>query len=428
VVKPAVAQGLVRPQHLVLLAVMIVLVLGLLGLGIWVGGWNLWAEWHSQAAKKAEDRRDFEEQHAHLLLCLEIWPHSAETHFLAARAARRAGRYDEAEHHLAACKEYGWVEEALRLERSLLLAQRGKLQPVENTLLGWVNQDHPESTLILEALAQGYLLNYQLPEALNCLDLWLKREPDEVRALVWRGKTRERMMWPADAMKDYGRAVELDPTQDEARQRLAGLLLHGHRPGEALAHYRILSQDLPGDAAVQLGLARCLVELSQTEEARRVLDGLLAAFPHDSQALGERGTLALNMGENAEAEKWLRQSAAIDPYDSDVAFSLYKCLEALGKQDEAHEWFARHEKIDADMLRIQEVTAQIRATPRDAALRKEAGELFLRNGLDQEGVRWLESALQQDPNHAPTHQLLADYYERAGQPALAQRHRQHSQK
>src|SRR6516165_5051599 len=115
---------------------MIVLVLGLLGLGIWVGGWNLWAEWHSQAAKKAEDRRDFEEQHAHLLLCLEIWPHSAETHFLAARAARRAGRYDEAEHHLAACKEYGWVEEALRLERSLLLAQRGKLQPVENTLLG----------------------------------------------------------------------------------------------------------------------------------------------------------------------------------------------------------------------------------------------------------------------------------------------------
>jgi predicted Zn-dependent protease len=62
--------------------------------------------------------------------------------------------------------------------------------------------------------------------------------------------------------------------------------------------------------------------------------------------------------------------------------------------------------------------------PHDPALRSEAGAILMRNGLKQDGLRWLFSALQTDPEHAATHALLADYFEKeAKDPQRAQAHR-----
>jgi Tfp pilus assembly protein PilF len=56
-------------------------------------------------------------------------------------------------------------------------------------------------------------------------------------------------------------------------------------------------------------------------------------------------------------------------------------------------------------------------------LRCEGGILFLNNGEEQEGVRWLRQALRLDPANRQAHEALADYYQRIGQPELAARHR-----
>jgi Tfp pilus assembly protein PilF len=60
--------------------------------------------------------------------------------------------------------------------------------------------------------------------------------------------------------------------------------------------------------------------------------------------------------------------------------------------------------------------------PRDPNLRYKAGRIFLDSRQDAEGLRWLSSALQEDPNHRPTHQLLADYYRKNGKTELAEEH------
>jgi Tfp pilus assembly protein PilF len=65
----------------------------------------------------------------------------------------------------------------------------------------------------------------------------------------------------------------------------------------------------------------------------------------------------------------------------------------------------------------------IHAAPSDPAPRHEAGVILFRNGQEQEGLRWLASALQQDPNHRPTHELLVEYFEKHGQPEKAAQHR-----
>ena len=63
------------------------------------------------------------------------------------------------------------------------------------------------------------------------------------------------------------------------------------------------------------------------------------------------------------------------------------------------------------------------STQADPQLRCEAGLLCLHNGQDREAARWLTGALQLDPNYAPAHEGLAEYYERAGDPERAAEHR-----
>ncbi|MFL5244863.1 MAG: tetratricopeptide repeat protein [Gemmataceae bacterium] len=388
--------------------------LALVGLGCYVGFWQLWAGYHHRQAHQAIARRDFEAAHAHLCLCLEIWLHSAETEFETARVARRAGRYAEAEKHLKICKELRWAPESVELEQVLLQAQRGHTQKYEDVMVDWINREHPDSVLILEAFSWGYIKNYELVHALQCLEIWLKKEPDNVQALIWRGDARERMRRMEDAAEDYSRAVELDPDNEQARRLLANYLIYSHQGTSAIEHFQWLRQRFPSDPGVLLGLARSMQEIGRPEEAGQLVDQLLEEDPRDAMALSEKGRLAMEEGKFTEAENWLRKAVALAPYEKETLFSFWQCLEKQQKFDEAKKWKARFDQVDIDLIRMTEVMMQIRQTPRDPNLRLQAGKLLIENAQDVEGLRWLDSALQQDPNHQPTRQYLAAYFEKRG--------------
>ena len=384
---------------------------------------QLWADYHYREAERAIGRRDFDEAQAHLALCLEVWRTDEATHFLLARTARRAGSYAVAEQHLKACKKLGWVPEAIALERALLEAQRDDPAAVEVYLLGCVHEDHPDSVLILEALTQGYLKNFRLKQALDCLELWLRRQPDDVQALAWRGEALERLHHYERAIDDYRRALDLDPGRDEIRLRLAAILIEDHRLDEAVGHCELLYQRQPGNPEAVIGLAVCRREQGRTEEARQLLDLLLAAAPRHPQGLTERGKLALDSGQLEEAEDWLRKAVAVAPYERDTVHAFCKCLQGRGKQDEAKGWLERLARIDTDLVRMNEVMHRIMLAPRDPKLCSEAGAILLRNGQEEAGLHWLNSALQEQPGCRPAHQALADYFERHGKPDPAAYHR-----
>ncbi len=61
-------------------------------------------------------------------------------------------------------------------------------------------------------------------------------------------------------------------------------------------------------------------------------------------------------------------------------------------------------------------------SPHDAGLHYELGMIAFRSGSPKEGLRWLESALREDPRHLPTHRSMALYYQKAGQAGRAARH------
>jgi Tfp pilus assembly protein PilF len=426
----------------------------LIALGFGLGGyvaydWIWGADFHLRAAEEALDRGDFGQAEAHIKLVLESRPNNPEAHLLAARIARRAilpvlpragealgfslatstgrsvGSYDKAQQHLTKFKKLGGVAELFNLEQDLLKAQSGGLPQVEADLKALVAQDPPETELILEALVKGYLQAYRLHEALACLDQWLERN-DDVQALIWRGWVHERLRQTLAAKADYLRALELDPDKDDARLRLAEMLI-GSAPAEAAAHFEILNRKQSADPSVTLGLAQCRRALGDTREARRLLDQLLARQPRYSPALLERGMIAMEESQPAEAERWLRQAVALDPYGRLTNYHIYLCLEQLGKKDEAQKVKAKLDKVIEDLKLMDETTAKVSAAPHDPRWRYEAGMILMRNEQKEEGLRWLLSALEVDPRHAPTHAALADYYDREGKRDLATYHRRQGQ-
>jgi tetratricopeptide (TPR) repeat protein len=394
-----------------------------LGLLLFLVGRHLWARYHVRAAEEALQRYAFAEALDHLDHALEVWPDSLPTRLLAARTARRAGRLDLAREQLAQCRRLDSSPE-VQLEERLFRCQRGELDLLgEADLWAAVQGGHPQGDLILEALTVGALSTYRLDRAGRWADLLLERVPGHVEAHVWRGLAQEGMFHLPEALKDYRRAVELNPAHETARLRLAeGLLFRGEFQ-EALEHLETLRTQGPASAAVLLDLARCRRLLGEPERARELLDEAVAFQAPPAAVYRERGSLALDMGNLADAERWLRQAHAVDAHDTLTCYKLAEVLAQTGRKAEGEEYLAKSRRIDTDAHRLEEIVHALGSRPGDAGLRCEAGEICLRNGQEAEALRWLQGALQANPQHPATHRVLADYYERRGQPELAREHR-----
>jgi Tfp pilus assembly protein PilF len=400
------------------------LLTALAGFLLWTVGRQLWARHELSAAQQELDQYAFDRALPHLDNCLEVWPDSLSTHLLAARTARRAGRLQEAQEQLTACARVAPGDADVALEKQLLHCQEGGMTATEESgLRDAMQRGDANADLIREVLALAYLNSYRLGAAEECLNDLLTREPDHVQALVWRGYVHAGMHRFEASLTDFRKALELDPHRDEARLRLGEVLLVRGRPAEALPHFRYLHEHGNDSLAVLLGLARCQRRLSELAEARGFLEEAVAKYPTSSALLQERGELELSAGQPAKAEHWLRRALEADPHDSLACFSLAQALRQLGRGKEADEYQGKSEQLDREEQQLQKIVAELGKRPDEADLYRQAGLICLRNGQEQEGLRWLRGALQVDPHNGPTHRVLADYYEKKGEQELARRHR-----
>jgi tetratricopeptide (TPR) repeat protein len=382
----------------------------LLSLGLLAGlaGWHFRAEQHLRRAEKALEQREDEDALWHVESYLRMKPNQARAHFLAARAARRLQRYDKATDHLHACRLCGWDPEAIDLEHTLIALQRGEAG-VEPVLWSRVRNGDPHTLPILEVLIQYYLDTYRLNRALECLNNYLECRPDDLHALLGRAYVWERMLYFADALNDYRRAVESHSDSEAARLRLAKTLLIAGTPGEALDQFKYLYKGHADQPEVKLGMAQCQRRLGQFEEAKSLLDEFLAERPDDAEALWERGQLALDQEQTQEAEDWLRKAVRRAPHDRKANYSLYQCLLQQGRQEEAGHYRAHVNRIDANLQRLDRLTKAVLKSPDDAMMRCQVGIMFLENGEETEGVRWLTLALRMNPGCQAARRALGEY-------------------
>jgi len=112
----------------------------------------------------------------------------------------------------------------------------------------------------------------------------------------------------------------------------------------------------------------------------------------------------------------LRLAVTRNPSDHDALYNLIRCLQHNGKQDEAQRVQEQLRQTEADVKRVEQiVTREMGQRPLDPVLHATLGQLLLRNGHRDEGLRWLQSALRLDPKCEPARRILAEYSQ-PGQP------------
>lgn len=399
-------------------------ILAVAALGGWAGGMQVWAEHHLRAARRANAARQFAAARAHLACCLQVRPRSYDVHFLAARTARRAGDYDEAERHIDHCQALAGVTQDVRIERALIQAQQGELDGVAAQLRTLVEDGHADRLLILEAVATGFLRGRRADEALGCLERWLDFAPNDVVALAMRARIYNDGKSHQAAIADYEHVLRIDEANDAARFDLANALLAFKQPRAAFAHFQVLKdRDYP-KPDVQAGLARCHQEFGDIDEARRLYDELLVAYPDHAPALTERAKLALADANTGEAEALLRRALQHDPAYREAHYQLYLCLKQAGKEKEAAAQNKKRQQVEEDLTRFFELmNHEIPKHPHDVQLMHEAGMICLRNSEPEGAVFWLQRALRHDPNYRPSHLALAELYDQRGHAERAAEHR-----
>ncbi|NBD12041.1 MULTISPECIES: lipopolysaccharide assembly protein LapB [Corallococcus] len=121
------------------------------------------------------------------------------------------------------------------------------------------------------------------------LDAALREAPDNPRVQFLRGQLLEERGATFDAIRAYEKAVELRPSYDDARFRLAGLWAQAGDWLKAELHYRPLSKSRPAWVQVRMQLAAVLEKQGRTLDAEREF---LAARDAQPDSPGVLRTLA----------------------------------------------------------------------------------------------------------------------------------------
>jgi predicted Zn-dependent protease len=404
-------------------AALVLTVVGAAGFGAWAALRQFRIEGLRREAIADIEHRHLESGLAKLEAYLHERSSDTEATFLAARTARRTGNLKKAEQLLREAERLGWVENALLLERSLLRVHQGGLRPEEGYLRACVEHGHPDTVLILEVLAPAYVRSFDVPAASETLDKWMQLEPTNPTPRLMKAEVVTRLRKRQEVVDLLSEALQLAPDDADIRARYAEALLDSKRPEEAWVHYEWLSRYRGEDRAVRLGVARCKLALGEGDEGRRLLDALVHEMPDDPEVLHERGRLELDTGNAAAAETWLRKAVKAAPYDMALSYSMARCLERLGKRGEAQKFEERGKRGEEDIQRLAQIMREVAARPRDPTPRCEAAQILMRNGQERSAADWLRTALQAAPDHAPTHEALAEYYERIKDSLQAELHR-----
>jgi tetratricopeptide (TPR) repeat protein len=124
------------------------------------------------------------------------------------------------------------------------------------------------------------------------------------------------------------------------------------------------------------------------------------------------------------AETTLRKAYAIAPYDLKIMYQLYLTLEQLEKTKEAKEMYAKWERGVDDVQQISQLMQKLNKGPNNAETRRQIALHLFSSGLTDRGFQWLLASEADDQTYIPTHESLAEYYDKRGDTEKARKERE----
>ena len=259
--------------------------------------------------------------------------------------------------------------------------------------------DKPEK---LVASAQGHMDRQDYKSAIIELKNALKAKPDYAEARYLLGVSLFKVNDLVSAEKELRKAQELNYPAERAAPALGDVLLSEGKASELVSEFSAtklsepqahaqLSVQLgnaqlalgqrdraqesftsalesqPDSAGARVGQARVLAMRGKLQEAERVVDEVLAATPHQVDAISLKSNLAFAQGRPDEGLEQLRQLVQLTPDSIDNRFSLAVALLRRGNRD-------------------AEVAQQIDAMKKIAA--RDPRTLYLQSALELNKGNW----------------------------------------
>jgi len=382
-------------------------------------------EWLVRQARHELLQRRIAEAIDLLTIAEGLRPQDARVQFLLARSCRYAGDGQRAAKCLQAARTLGFAPQRVETERLLLLAQAGRMREAEQELPRLLVAPGADGREICAAFSSGFFLTYRFHDALRLLDAWQSDYPDDSDPRVFRGIYWQHMMrWPESA-DEYRAALRLAPERHDVRIRLAAVLVSLHEYDEALRSYRQVLADTPESSEAMRGLGNCLLATGQHTEAADVFSKLLKRSPDDFEALLGMGRVHLERGDASTALPLLEKAVQIRSWYPAARFALAQALQELG-DDRAAEHFQYYDRFQQAQLALGRKLATLQEEPNDTALRFDIGTTILEYGDPAEAIPWIQSVLDQQPEHVGAHRELAAHFQRIGNLELARFHADHA--
>ena len=401
----------------------LVVVLLVAGLGLWWSGQL--SETPRAWGRKALVENRIEDAKSCLLWAERLSAKDYRNSLLAARIARETGDVEELKRQLELAIVLGAPQAEVERERVFALAQAGELDIVEKQLFGWLVSEEGEPAEISAALANGLAAVGRFDEAVTVISAWRNDFPEDPRCDYRLGRIFEHQERYDDAEARYRESLVKFPQYYPAAFSLGRVLLNQRRVDEAVEMFRYcLGMSEPAAAKIEMAVA--LKSLGRGDEARELLQQVLELRP-DAQrhsyatieeepegfrAAAEYGRLESDAGNFETALPWLRKALQVNPLDLTVRYSLGVTLRGLGQFDEAEKEFEHVRLAREAMGSANALNERIKRDPDDVEARFELGKLVLENESERVGLYWIRSIFAHDPEYAPAHRLLADYYDR----------------
>ena len=200
-------------------------------------------------------------------------------------------------------------------------------------------------------LAAIYRNEAKYAESIALLKHILRRlAPRPVRAFRELGIVFEKMGWDDCALREFERAVTLDPNFIEGRLCLGDALKKAGRYADAAAHYRFVEQKCPVIGEAQLRVGILYKEQGRYEDALKEFEKLLALYPDNEKALVNIASIHGYEGRDREAEKLFTHMIAQNPHSALAHNDYGLYLERRGRYDEALSHYASAVRIEPDAV------------------------------------------------------------------------------
>src|SRR5262249_7849800 len=133
--------------------------------------------------------------------------------------------------------------------------------------------------------------------------------------------------------------------------------------------------------------------------------------------------IGFRSGQLDSALSLLDRALEINAEEDELHYLRGLVLWRLQRKDEALVEQKVAARLRQDKSELSQLLGALYATPLDLTLQYNASRWLFEHGHPEEGLRWAEKILREQPSHPETNRLVAAYYEKRGDPKLAQFYR-----